>query len=269
MGNTKSTDITNKTDITNIDLIKKKYDDADIDDMMVKFVEYLSNLNKSIGETREEVNTIMTEVYQIAKYISYSAEEDRRNTTECRGQFGNMETSTEYDYDDDNKELVGFIKHVNNILAILENYTDDFYAIVATKDESHLIRNIRLICEKIHEGNESLEAQGKAITKLSDTMHDVSKEVDILLKVQDISERMKRGERPTKVEQLLLMVNLNIASRDADIIYEKKEKGEPLREMEQKMIETFTYKETDDFPGVSLDKLKELQKETLKTIKEG
>ena len=262
MGNAKSTDITNKTDITNIDLIKKKYDNADTDDMMVKFVEYLSNLNKSIGETREEVNTIMTEVYQIAKYISYSAEEDRLDTIKTK------DTAT-YDYDDDNKELVGFVKIVNNILTILENYTDDFYAIVATKDESRLIRHIRLICEKIHEGNESLKAEGEAITKLTDTIRDGSKEYEILLKVQDISEKMKRGERPTKVEQLLLMVNLNIASRDADIIYEKKEKGEPLREMEQIMIETFTYKETNDFPDASLDKLKELQKETFKMIKEG
>ena len=254
MGIAKITAITNKTDITNIDLIKEKYDKFETDDMMTTFVEYLSNFDESIGETREEVDTIITEVYQIAKYISFKAEEDRLDTIKTKD-------SATYDYDEDNKDLNEFIKHVNNILAILEKYTDDFSAIVATKDESHLTRHIRLICEKIHEGNESLEAQGKAITKLSDTMHDVSKEVELLLKVQDISEKVKKGALPTKVEMLLLKINMNIASRQADEIYEKKEKGEPLRAMEQKMIETFKYKETNDFPDSSLEELKKLQNE--------
>ena len=274
MGNTKSaditnkTDITNQTDITNIDLIKEKYNEVDGDDLMVKFAEYLSRLDKHSAST-EQVNTIMTEVYQITKYLSYEAEEDRLDTIKTKRALMASEDFAKYDYDEENKDLTEFVKNFNNILAILEKYTEDFSAIVATKDESRLNRQLRLISEKIHEGNESLKAEGEAITNLSNTIRDGTDEFEILFKVRDISKRMKRGERPTKVEQLLLMVNLNIASRQADEIYEKKEKGESLREMEQKMIETFTYKETNDFPDASLDKLKEFQKKTFESINEG
>lgn len=252
MGNNNSQTIKNITDIS---IINEKFKNVEFDDCMKNFINFCSDLNKD--NSNSKTNAILIEIYQISRYIVYQMEKELKEAE--------IEDNSDEELEEEKYDII--TKNFSAISDILENYIGDFSKLKNSNDKKKLITHCDILCKKFKEYAENIESLNNTIDTSCKILDKGINCIEITTKVMEILNKIENREIITKEENALLTCNQNITSKEVDNIYEKKNRGEPLTDNENKLIENFKYKQSNEFPDLSIEQLQKAQKICFDAIK--